>query len=167
MVGRGSVRTGVFRPTRGRRVNPHKRTVARCRAPEDPNGRPITEYRTINEQLVGCTTAGHFVWGHAFSRIGREAPVRTEPLPITLSVAPYLEQSFSSSSFSFSILLLGGQPQHAGGARRPVRTEPLPTTLSVAPYLEQSFSFSICSGGNRSARVARAARFGRSLSLPP
>jgi hypothetical protein len=30
-----------------------------------------------------------------------------------------------------------------------------------------SFSFSICSGGNRSARVARAARFGRSLSLPP
>jgi hypothetical protein len=29
-----------------------------------------------------------------------------------------------------------------------------------------SFSFSICSGINRSARVTRAARFGRSLSLP-
>jgi hypothetical protein len=45
--------------------------------------------------------------------------------------------------------------------------------LSVALGLEQSFSssssfsFSICSGVKRSARVTRAARFGRSLSLPP
>jgi hypothetical protein len=71
-------------------------------------------------------------------------------------------------------LLLGVQPKRAGDARRPVRTEPLPTALSFALSLEQSssssssFSFSICSWGiNRSARGTPAARFGRSLSLPP
>jgi hypothetical protein len=55
--------------------------------PEDPSGRPITEYRTINEPLVPFTTAGSFVWVHAFSRVGRDAPVRTEPLPFRRAVA--------------------------------------------------------------------------------
>jgi hypothetical protein len=33
-----------------------------------------------------------FVWVHAFPRVGREAPVRTEPRPTALSDALCLEQ---------------------------------------------------------------------------
>jgi hypothetical protein len=60
-------------------------------------------YRTINERLVPFTTAGHLSGFMPFPRVGRKAPVRTEPLPTALSVALSLEQSFLSSSFSFSI----------------------------------------------------------------
>jgi hypothetical protein len=48
-------------------------------SPEDPSGRPITEYRTINERSVHHS--GSFIWVHAFFRAGREAPVRTDPFP--------------------------------------------------------------------------------------
>jgi hypothetical protein len=68
---------------------------------------------------------------------GARRPVRTEPLPTTLSDALCLEQSFSSSSsFSFSICSRGVNRGRAGGARRPVRTEPLPTALSDASCLK-------------------------------
>ena len=58
----------------------------------------------------------------------------------------------------------------AGGRKAPVRTEPLPTALSVALYLEQIVLVLVVVLDllwvNRSALVTRAARFGRSLSLP-
>jgi hypothetical protein len=46
-------------------------------------------------KMVGTRTlhhSGSFVWVHAFSRVGRESPVRTEPLPTALSIAQCLEQ---------------------------------------------------------------------------
>jgi hypothetical protein len=70
------------------------------------------------------------VWAHAFSKVGREAPVRTEPLPTTLSVALCLEQSF------------------------------LVVVVVLVLVLDLLW------GVNRSARMTRTARFGRSLSLP-
>jgi hypothetical protein len=54
----------------------------------------------------------------------------------------------------------------------PVWTQPLPTALSVALCLEQILLvvvilvLDLLRGVNLSARVTRAARFGRSLSLP-
>ena len=43
---------------------------------------PHHGYLSLNEPLVAL---GSFVWVHAFSRVGREAPVRTEPRPTTSS----------------------------------------------------------------------------------
>jgi hypothetical protein len=103
MVGRGSVRTGYPSHPRTDREPPQTNRRKR-QSTEDAGGRPITEYRTINEPLVPFTHSGSFVWVHAFSRVVRETPVRTEPLPTALSVALCSEQSSSSSSsFSFSI----------------------------------------------------------------
>jgi hypothetical protein len=50
--------------------------------PEDPGVSLITKCGTINEPVVPL---GPFVWVNAFSKIGREAPVRTEPLPTLTS----------------------------------------------------------------------------------
>jgi hypothetical protein len=72
-----------------------------------------------------------------FSRVGREVPVRTEPLPTALSLALSLEQSSSSSSsFSFSICFVGVNRSAPVTPAAPVRTEPLPTALSIVLCLE-------------------------------
>jgi hypothetical protein len=52
----------------------------RCKMqrPERSQADPITESPTINEPFVPL---GSLFWVDAFSKVGREAPVRTEPLP--------------------------------------------------------------------------------------
>jgi hypothetical protein len=86
--------------TSGRRVNPNKRTAARCSAQRILAGAPSpnTEPSMNRSFRSSVHHSGSSVWVHAFSRVGREAPVRTEPRPTALSVALRLEQSFSSSS---------------------------------------------------------------------
>jgi hypothetical protein len=67
--------------------------------PEEPSGRPTTEYRTINERLVPFTAAGPLGGFMRFPGWPRR-PVRTEPLPTTLSVAQCSETFSVAYSFS-------------------------------------------------------------------
>src|SRR5580692_9193455 len=112
-------------------------------------------------------------WGGNRSRAGEaRRPVRTEPLPTALIVALCLEQSFSSSSsFSFSIRL-GGNRCRAGEARRPGSDGASPYPLERRSMLRTILLVVVVVldsawGATVAARVRRAARFGRSLSLPP
>jgi hypothetical protein len=54
---------------------PQQTKRRKTQSPEGSSGRSVTEYRTMNDR------AGHLCGFMPFSRIGREAPVRTEPLP--------------------------------------------------------------------------------------
>ena len=59
-------------------MNPYKRTAVRGNAQKILSMSSITESRTIKEPLVPFRSLVGF---QAFSKVGREAPVRTEPLP--------------------------------------------------------------------------------------
>jgi hypothetical protein len=61
-------------------------------SPEDPGGRPITQYRTINESLVPFTNAGHLCgFMRSPGSAGKPRFGRSLALP-PLSVALCLEQ---------------------------------------------------------------------------
>jgi hypothetical protein len=49
--------------------------------PEGPSGRHITEIPNHHRTARSVRHSGSIVWVHAFSKAGREARVRTEPLP--------------------------------------------------------------------------------------
>jgi hypothetical protein len=93
MVGRGSVRTGASRPSRGQRMSPYKGIVggiatplktAQCRCKAIPANTSIPSPSSVRDGLLKVVAFRQervLVGVHALSGRGREAPVRTEPRP--------------------------------------------------------------------------------------
>jgi hypothetical protein len=74
-----------LRPNRAARVTRATTVDPPEQIENDDDEKDCSKHRaSLNEPLVPFTQSGSFVWAHAFSRVGREAPVRTEPLPTAL-----------------------------------------------------------------------------------
>jgi hypothetical protein len=166
------------------------------KAPSEPSGvrHPRSTDATVDLQSKSRTTTTTICCKHrAMLKAGRERlrpNTRGQPVPPRMNrcnMRRPKDPSWSPSPRPPNHPCTARAVRHSGsfvwvhafmrfsrvGRKTPVRTEPLPTALSVALCSQQILLVPVVVvldffwGSTPSARLTRAARFGRSLSLPP